>query len=397
MNLGALMGPLAGGVCSERLGKKTTLLLAGVPLIISHVLCAIALNVHFFLVARFLIGITVGIVFGVLPSYVGDIAEDKNRGSLGSILGVSNCCGVLFMYVLGPFVSVRIFSLVNLIPPVAFYAVFGFFVPQSPYDLLKRGYVEEAEASLKKVRGANDVEKELAYIREVTDRDSNAPGVTFFDLFKTKSLTRGLLISNCLMVFQQLSGICAVIGYNQTIFEMTGSSIPSEYSAILVGAVQLVSNLASAQLVEKAGRRMLLLISCLFSMISLVLLGGYFFMMSQGLDVEQISWLPIASLITFMVAFNLGLANIPWVVLSELFPNNVKAISATVTTFFSFGLSFLVTVTFPFLSEGLGMPGTFWIFSTVLLCGFVFCITVVPETKGKSCQEIQGILEGVKK
>ncbi|XP_019758505.1 facilitated trehalose transporter Tret1-2 homolog [Dendroctonus ponderosae] len=399
MNLGAIVGPLAGGFCSERFGKKKALLILGLPIVISHLLCALAVNVHFFLAARFLIGIGAGTVFGVVPGYVGDIVEDRQRGVMGSMLGVFNCFGVLFMYLVGPFVSVQLFSLINLIAPILFYILFGFFVPESPYDLVKQGKEESAEISLMKLRGrevAGDVQKELTYITESIDNSSGQPS-TICSLFQNKALRKAMLISNGLMFFQQFSGICAVIGYMQTIFEMTGSSIPSIYSAILIGAVQLLSNIASSQLVEKAGRRVLLVVSHLFSAVSLITLGAYFFLMSSGFYVEEISWLPITSLILFIVAFNLGLANLPWVVLAELFPANMKSISATSTTFFSFTLSFVVTMGFPFATELLGMPGTFWTFSAVLVAGFLFCIALVPETKGRTSQEIQNLLEGLKK
>ncbi|XP_066246284.1 facilitated trehalose transporter Tret1-like [Euwallacea similis] len=400
MNLGALVGPLAGGVCSEKFGKKNTLLIFGLPLILSHTLSAFAINVHFFLVARFLIGVAAGTVFAVLPGYVGDIVEDKNRGLLGSMLGVFNSCGILFMYTVGPFLSVQAFSLINLIAPVAFYFIFGLFVPGSPFDLIKQGRKAEAEVSLMKLRGkrtSGEIQKELTNITNTIQTCSGAENTGFTALFKNKALTRAMLISNGLMVFQQLSGICAVIGYMQTIFEMTENSMPSTYSTIFIGFVQLFSNLVSAHLIEKTGRKLLLIISCAFSTFSLIALGGYFLMLSSGVDMSDIGWLPIASLIIFIVAFNLGLANLPWVILAELFPSNIRAVSSTFTTFFSFALSFLVTICFPFVNEALGMTATLWIFAGVLLIGFVFCILVVPETKGKSTQEIQNMLEGIQK
>lgn len=398
MTLGAVIGPLVAGVCSEKFGKKKTLLILGLPIVLSHVLCALAVNVHFFLAARFLIGIGAGTVFGVVPGYVGDIVEDKNRGVLGSMLGVFNCSGILLMYVVGPFLSVRVFSLINLIAPIIFYILFGLLTPESPYDLVKQGKQAAAEESLMKLRGksSSDVQKELAYINE-TIEGASAQTNSFWSMFKSKTLRKGLIISNGLMFFQQFSGICAVIGYMQNIFEMTGSTIPSVYSAMLIGFIQLLANFASAPLADKAGRKMLLIISHIFSIISLVALGTYSLLKSSGWNIEPISWLPIASLILYIISYNLGLANMPWVILAELFPSNVKAVSSTVTSFFCFSLAFLITMCFPFVTAILGMTGTFLIFAGVLVVGLIFCILVVPETKGKNNQEIQNILEGIKK
>lgn len=337
-------------------------------------------------------------MFGVVPGYVGDIVEDRNRGILGSMLGVFNCSGILLMYVVGPFLSVRVFSLVNLIAPIMFYIFFGLLTPESPYDLVKQGKQTAAEESLMKLRGksSGDVQKELAYINE-TIEGTSAQTNSFWSMFKSKPLRKGLIISNGLMFFQQFSGICAVIGYMQNIFEMTGSTIPSVYSAMLIGFIQLLANFASAPLVDKAGRKMLLIISHIFSIISLVALGTYSLLKSSGWNIEPISWLPIASLILYIISYNLGLANMPWVILAELFPSNVKAVSSTVTSFFCFSLAFLITMCFPFVNAILGMTATFLIFAGVLMVGLIFCILVVPETKGKNNQEIQNMLEGIKK
>ncbi|XP_076270730.1 trehalose transporter 1-like protein [Rhynchophorus ferrugineus] len=393
MNLGAVVGPLAAGVFSERFGKKKTLLIMGLPMLASHILCTLALNVHFFLAARFLMGVGVGTVFSVVPGFVGDIAEDRNRGVLGSVLGVTNCAGILLMYTVGPFLSVRIFSFLNLIPLVLFYVVFGFFVPQSPYDVVKAGNHKQAKDILVKLRNRTSVEKELAFIVDTTEAALNEK-VGLSTIFQSRGLCKGLIISNGLMVFQQFSGICAVLGYMQSIFDMSGSSIPSIYSAMIIGVVQLLANAASAQIVDAAGRKILLIISHVFSLLSLLSLGAYFYLKLSNYNVDQINWLPITSLVIYMIAFNLGLANMPWVVLSELFPSNVKSIASAITSFFCFFLSFFITMCFPFLSAAIGIAGSFWLFAGVLVCGFVFCVVLVPETKGKSILEIQNILEG---
>ncbi|XP_030754387.1 facilitated trehalose transporter Tret1-2 homolog, partial [Sitophilus oryzae] len=399
MNLGAVIGPFAGGACAGKFGKKKALLIMALPMMASHILCTIALNVYFFLAARFLMGLGVGTIFAVVPAYVGDIAEDRNRGTLCSVLGVCNSLGILLMYIVGPFLSVRLFNFLNIIPLALFYIIFGYFMPDSPYDAVKKGNRTYAEEILMKLRGksSGDVEKELLYITEIIEANSNSVDNGLSAILKSKSLTKGLIISNGLMLFQQLSGICAVLGYMQSIFEVSGSSIPPIYSAMIIGTVQLISNSASAQLVDVAGRKMLLIISHVFSGISLVALGAYFFLKQLDQNVDFLGWLPITSLVIFIISYNLGLANMPWVVLSELFPSNVKAIASVITSFSCFFLSFVITMCFPFLSASLGMAGSFWVFAIFLTCGFVFCITLLPETKGKSVLEIKNILDGVKK
>ncbi|KAL1501806.1 hypothetical protein ABEB36_007062 [Hypothenemus hampei] len=397
MNLGAIAGPFAAGVMSEKFGKKIALLVLASPIVFSHVLSIFATNIHFFLAARLLIGIGAGAVFSIVPGYLGEIAEDTNRGLLGSMMGVFNCLGILLMYLIGPFVSLRVFGFINLLAPITFFVLFGVLTPASPYDLIKQGKTYEAELSLAKLRGkcSSDVQKELAQIIDSIQCFSDS--TVGLKLLKNKAFVKAMIICLALMALQQLSGIGAVLGYMQNIFESTGSSIPSEYLSILIGSIQLISNVCSAQLVEKAGRKILLIISNIFSAIALISLGAYFYMLSSSMDVSCMNWLPIVSLITFIITFNLGLANLPWVILSELFPANIKPLSSTVATFFCFGLSFVVNICFPIITETLGMPGTFWIFAGILFVGFTFSIIIIPETKGKSSLEIQHMLSETKK
>lgn len=350
MNVGAIIGGLVGGIASGKFGKKNTILVFGIPVILGHILCAVALNVEFFIVARLLMGLSLGMVFGVIPGYVTDIAEVENRGSLASILGVSNCCGILSMYVVGPYLSVRVFSLVNLIVPIVFCVVFGIFGPNSPYDLVKQGKHGQAEATLVKLRNKSpaDVQKELIYINQnVQNTSTILQG--FRMLFRSKTGMKALIISNSLLFFQQLSGTVAIVGYMQTIFESTGTSISPTYSSMIIGAVQLLANVISGQLIEKLGRKLLLTVSYIFCIVSLGALGTYFLIPLPGL-----SWLPISSLILYMLAFNLGLANIPWVITAELFPSNLKTAALAISAFFSFLLTFSVNISFPIAAAAFG-------------------------------------------
>lgn len=393
MNVGTIIGGLFAGILSERFGKKNTILVFSIPVILGHILCAVAFNVEIFIVARLLMGISLGMVFGVIPSYVSDIAEVENRGSLGSVLGVCNSFGILAMFVIGPFLSVRVFSIVNLIVPVLFFIVFGLFAPDSPYDLIKHGQYFKAEAALVKLRNRTkaEVQKELLHISQgVQSASLGSQGLSM--LFKNKTSLKGLAISNSLMFFQQFSGTIPIVAYMQIIFQGTGSSVSPTYSAMIIGLVRLISNIASSQLIEKLGRKLLLNISYIFCIVSLTSLGTYFLIPYPSLD-----WLPMASLILYMIAFNLGLANIPWVMTAELFPSHLKSAALAISSFFCFLLSFIVNISFPLIEKTLGMTVIFWTFAVSCLVGLIVCITVYFETKGKSIEEIQTLLEGKKK
>ncbi|XP_050311043.1 facilitated trehalose transporter Tret1-like [Anthonomus grandis grandis] len=394
MNLGAIVGPFIGGYLSHNYGKKTSLLIMTTPILVSHALCAIGDDIYYFLFARLLIGLSAGTIYSVVPGYVGDVSEDKDRGFLGSLIGVFNCLGMLFMFAVGPYLSIKWFSVANMVTPVVFYVVFGVFTPSSPYDLLKEGKVVKAVESLMKLRGtaAEDVQKELKYIRETIEQSGqNVNGLS--RILKTRSYVKGLIVSNGLMVFQQLSGICAVLGYLQHIFESSGSSLPATYSAMLVGVIQLMSATVGAQLVSKTGRKALIMVSNVFGMLGLIALGVFFYLKDDlSVDVSALGYLPISSLVIYILVLNVGLSIQPWAMLAELFPPDIKAISATISTFTSFSLSFITTLGFPFMADSIGLACTFWVFAAILFLGSIFTFLVVPETGGKSIEEVQHVL-----
>ncbi|KAJ8977233.1 hypothetical protein NQ317_003808 [Molorchus minor] len=216
----------------------------------------------------------------------------------------------------------------------------------------------------------------------------------FADILRRSELRKALMISLILIIVQAASGYCAFTFYLQPIFDEVGSDLSSEISALIVGFVLLISSFVAPLLVDRLGRRVLLIWSCFGSFLSLLLLGSFFFVKdSTTYDTGPISWIPIFSLILYIVLFNCGLGPIPWTLCSELFPSNVKQIAATAQSSTCWITTFLVTFFFNDMTESMGRSGTFWAFACVCLGGFVFSIFLVPETKGKSFTEIQDILK----
>lgn len=393
ISIGASIGPIIAGYLSEKIGRKKTLLAFSVPIIMSHLMCAFANNVHIFYIARILLGISIGCSFSVIPNYIGEIAEDNNRGLLFCVMPVMCNLGVLFNYAVGPFISIKMLSFISLVPMLLFVTLVGIFVPESPYYLAGIEDQTGVEDSLRKLRSKSesDIKKEALYISECVAETKKNQG-SFTDLIQSRGLTRGLMITCGLMVFQQFSGINAVLAYMQSIFDATGMTLRPEYSSICIGVIQLFTIGLTAPLIDRLGRRILLLFSTIGSCLSLITLGLYFYLKNNGVEVNAISWLPIASLILFIVMFNLGIGPLPWTIMGELFPSNVKSMASTISSCTCMSLGFLISMFFPLLTESLGMAMSFWLFSACLGCGTIFITLTVPETKGRSLMEIQNLL-----
>lgn len=206
---------------------------------------------------------------------------------------------------------------------------------------------------------------------------------------RTESL-RSAFIAIGLMFFQQMSGINAVIFYSNTIFKDSGSDLDPGVSTIIVGVIQVVATFVSSLVVDKLGRRLLLLFSIVVMGICLCGLGVFFYLLDANSDaIGSLGWLPITSLCLFMVAFSLGFGPVPWLMAGELFAPDIKGFLGAIAGTFNWLLAFVITKFFANFKEAMGNGPTFWLFMVFCAIGFVFVLLFVPETKGKSFQAIQ--------
>ncbi|RXG57247.1 Facilitated trehalose transporter Tret1, partial [Armadillidium vulgare] len=262
---------------------------------------------------------------------------------------------------------------------------------------------DNAERSLQWLRGTdNVVEFELEAIQQNYEM-SKSETSSLKDIFKRQYI-KPLCLSIGLMLVQQLSGINAVIFYTVDIFKLSGSSIDENLSTIIVGVVNFLSCFLANILIDKLGRKILLYISDVSMIISLFALGSYFYIkdLSNPEDstnewnstIESIAWLPLVSFMIYVIAFSLGWGPIPWLFMGEALPAKIRGPAASLVTAFNWGCTFIVTKTFPGMIEKMGAYGVFYMFGVVMVIGLVFCIMFVPETKGKTLEEIEAQLSG---
>lgn len=199
-----------------------------------------------------------------------------------------------------------------------------------------------------------------------------------------------------LMFFQQFSGINAVIFYTVNIFQSAGSDIDPAIATIIVGVVQTLATYASSLLIDKAGRRILLLQSCIIMGICLIILGTYFKLQENGANVAAVGWLPLVCLVLFIISFSMGFGPIPWMMMSELFAVEFRGTASGITVITNWCLVFIVTLCFPIMKTAIGIYSCFWFFSGFMIVCVFFVFFLIPETKGKTLAQIQVILGGSK-
>lgn len=325
--------------------------------------------------------------------YVAEISQAHNRGKFGSAMGVLITLGIIYPFSIGPHLSIPIYSITCAIPLLIFLFVFAIFMPESPYYLVVQGNFDGADAALRKLRQpGSDIRLELAEIKEGVEQEKqNSAGLK--ELFTSAAGRKALYISFGLVALQQFAGINPLMAFMKTIYEAAGSTIPSNICTIITGSVQVLSNTACIFMVERMGRKKLLLISCIFCFLSMTVLGVYFCLKQKGFDVQPVFWLPILCLIIYMMVFSFGLGPLPWTVMGEIFPSNIKGVASAMSSTTSFLSACLITFIFPVLSEILGMAGSFWLFAFFCFIGYFFVYFVLFETKGKSLAQIQKILQ----
>ncbi|GJQ86903.1 hypothetical protein Trydic_g11775 [Trypoxylus dichotomus] len=385
MSLGASVGPFVGGYLADKIGRKRTFIVSILPFILAYVLLAFGTNLYIYYVARFIKGTCVGLFLTIVPMYVGEIAEVHNRGILGCFTVFFVTIGALFSFTVGPYIPVKWFSLSCVVAPLIFLVIVVTLIPESPSYLILRGKHEQAKRSLQRLR-LGDINEELLEITAIV-KESSATKGGLMEILRTKYLFKALRLSIGLMVIQQATAITVINYYMQSIFEKSGSNATPQVSVIIVGSIQVLGTFLSTLVVDRLGRRPLLLVSTIFTSLSLYILGLYFYLMETK-DLSIVSWLPIATLILYMLAYNLGIGPLAFAVMGEIYPPHVKSVASSISVACCYFSSFIAAKLFPALESGIGGWSGFAFFAIGNSLGVVFIWFSMPETKGKTLLEI---------
>lgn len=387
---GCVVGAIFAGHLSDKLGRKKILLLSAILFAISSIGSGIPRNLTEFVLARFVGGLGVGAASILSPLYISEISPAKIRGTLVTLYQVAIVIGINLIYVINYLIAGmgdetwnvdvgwRYMVGSEVVPSVLFFFLL-LLVPESPRWLTKTGNEALALSILNKINGEKRGRMILDEIKEMLHEEKG----TFSELFKP-ALRKPMIIGMMLAIFSQITGINSIIYYAPEIFKSAGFGTESAFmQTIIIGMIITLFTFVAVVLIDKLGRRKLLLWGVSGMTLSLCAIGlVYHYNWTSGV------WL-LASILCFIACFGASLGPIPWVIMSEIFPNRTRGVAMSVSVLLLWLSIVAITQFFPMMLEALGGAYTYWIFMINSLILLVFIWKSMPETKGKSLEEIE--------
>jgi SP family galactose:H+ symporter-like MFS transporter len=384
--LGSLIGAMLGGMLADRLGRRTLLIATALVFGLGAIGAALAPGTAWLIAGRIVAGSAIGIASFVAPLYISEIAPVAIRGRLVSINQVALTVGIVISYMVDyAFASAQAWRwmfAMALIPAAAF-GIGLIFIPDSPRWLAARGQLAQARAVLKRIRDPKEIEGELSRIQQSAAQQQGHWSELFGPLLRP-----AMIVGVGLAIAQQLTGINTVIYYAPTILKFAGLSRASVaiLASVGVGVVNVVLTLVAMQLIDRVGRRPLLLVSLAGMTLSLFVLGVSFALPElSGL----LGWIAVSSLMVYVGSFAVGLGPVFWLVLSEIYPLRIRGRAMSVGTVANWSANLIVALSFLTLTQVLGTSGTFWLYALISVGAWLFAFFLVPETRGRTLEEIE--------
>lgn len=397
--LGCLIGAMVAGMMADRYGRKPLLLISAFIFLISAYATGAFSTFTWFLAARFLGGIGIGIASGLSPMYIAEVSPTSIRGKLVSLNQLTIVLGILGAQIANWLIADPIptdFSSADICAswngqmgwrwmfwgaafPAAAFLLLACFIPESPRWLAMKGKEKRARSVLSKIGGADYAERELQLVEATKSSKSEGGLKLLFSHPFRKVLFLGIIIA----VFQQWCGTNVIFNYAQEIFQSAGYSLGDVlFNIVVTGVANVIFTFVAIYTVDRLGRRALMLFGAGgLAGIYLILGTCYFF--------EVSGFFMVVLVVLAIACYAMSLGPVTWVLLAEIFPNRVRGIAMATCTFALWVGSFTLTYTFPLLNNFLGSSGTFWIYAVICIAGYIFFIRALPETKGKSLEMLE--------
>jgi sugar porter (SP) family MFS transporter len=400
--IGCFFGAMLTGTLGERVGRKYLLMISALIFVVTSLGNALADNLTLFIAWRMLGGLAIGLASNLSPMYIAEIAPPSMRGRLVSVNQLTIVVGVLLAQLINWLVVKDLpegataelirgswygqsawrwmFGITAI--PSALFLIATCLVPESPRWLVGKGRNDEARKVLGKIGGSAYADEAMADILKSVGAEKDQKNVSLRELF-APSLRPALVLGIVLAVFQQWCGINVIFNYAEEIFRSAGYSLSNVLQNIAwTGSVNLVFTFVALGTVDRMGRRPLMVIGSIGLAVVYSVLGWCYFTHTTGL--------PVLLLVLAAIAcYAMSLAPVTWVVISEIFPNRVRGKAMSVAIMALWAACFILTYTFPILNKSLGASGTFWVYAGICAAGAIFIWIKLPETKGKSLEQIE--------
>lgn len=388
--IGAIFGGPIAALFVGSMGRKTTQMLITVPMAMGWFMIIYGYEYIIVYCGRIMTGVAMGMVSLAVPLYVAEVSDKSRRGVLGAGFQLFVTIGILLVYSIGPALDNYNWLAAACLSVSTLNVLLLLIVPETPRWYVLEKDRNEALKSLAWLKGKDgDLEQEYNDI-ELSLMSQSGEGIGFRDVLQP-GIYKPMLICFGLMFFQQMSGINAVIFYSAQIFKTSGFTNPV-MPMVITGAVLVGATIISCVFMDVVGRRILLLLSGAVMTLSIVALGVYYYL-TEVKNVGGLSWLSLTSLVVFVVAFSFGWGPIPWLVTSEIIPMRARGVVNGLATCINWALVFLTTKEFSQLEHSVHAYGAFWIFGGFCFVGCFFVWFFLPETKGRSLEEIQDQFE----
>jgi len=385
--VGAAVGSLVGGRLADLYGRRGLLFVTAVIFAAGSIVCGLAPSVSALIAGRVIVGLGIGLASGTVPVYISEVSAPEDRGWQVSLFQLAITIGIVLAYLvdyaLAPAQAWRLMLGLAIVPAVVFGAGM-WFLPESPRWLVKRGRRDAALTVLTRIRGAVAAQTEVRDIETSLAAADERGGIA--DMFHP-SVRSALVVGLGLAVFQQVTGINTVIYYAPVIIQSAG--ISSASGAILatlgIGVVNVIMTVVAMRLLDRMGRRPLLLIGIAGMTVTLAALGFVFRYPEQ----ERSAALAVISMMVYVAAFAISLGPIFWLMISEIYPLRIRSSTEGLSAAFNWGANLLVSLTFLTLVQQLGASWTFWMYGVCSAAAWIFSYYRVPETKGKTLEQIE--------
>ncbi len=382
--IGALLGAAVGGMLADRTGRRYSLFITAVLYMLGIIIMMSSHVFSILLIGRFVVGIGVGLSSVVVPLYIAEISDPKHRGALVSFNQLAITIGILLAYAVGLIFAEngewRPMFAYGIIPTIVFFLGL-FFIPESPSWLASIGRNKKAQEILKKMHPLSKSEEVIIETKKSTPKKM----VSWKHLFD-KGVKQAFFVGIGLSVFQQITGINVVIYYAPTIFDHAGfqTHFASMLATLGVGAINVIMTVVALWLIDVIGRRPLLLIGLTGMVASLAVLGVTFIFHTAGVSI-----ITVISLMTYISFFAISLGPVAWLIISEIFPMGIRGRAMGISIFANWVSNYVVSLTFLYIANSFGEGGAFWLYCGIGLIALWFVYKKVPETKGKTLEQIQ--------